>query len=322
MDWETKNSFQVEKLKLKKDYEGRVEATLLKRNAKENKSRVILYIHGFVDYFFQTGLADWANELGFNFYALELRKYGRSILDHQRPNMFRFYTEYFEEINEAVKIIKGRDKNQKLILMGHSTGGLLSALYAHHRREKKEIDALILNSPFFDFNMPLLLKKTMMPLMALLGRIKPAITSPEGLATGYPESIHKDYYGEWDFDQRYKPVEGFPINLGWINGIYQAQKVLQKGLDIPCPVLVMFSDKSVKPGKYREEMKNADAVLNVKDIERYAGVLGKNVKKVVIKDGVHDLVLSRKDVREKVYREMENFLRENELAWKSKEWKS
>ena len=43
---------------------------------------------------------------------------------------------------------------------------------------------------------------------------------------------------------------------------------------------------------------------------------------VVIKDGVHDLVLSRKDVREKVYREMESFLRENELAWKSKEWKS
>jgi len=313
MKWEKEKGFELIKLNLKNDYEGRVEATLFKRTAKKDEQKAILYLHGFVDYFFQIPLAGWANELGFNFYALELRKYGRSMLAHQAPNMFRNYTEYFEEIDMAVEAIKKSDKNRRLVLMGHSTGGLLSALYAHHRLENKEIDALILNSPFFDFNIPVLVKKIILPVMAFLGKLKPNIVSPEGLATGYPESIHKDYHGEWDFDQRYKPVEGFPINFGWIRGIYKAQKVLHNGLDIPCPVLVMFSDKSVKPGKYREEMKTADAVLNVKDIEKYAGRIGKNVKKIAFTDGVHDLVLSRKDVRQKVYREMEKFLRENNL---------
>ncbi|NOX86557.1 MAG: alpha/beta hydrolase [Chlorobi bacterium] len=302
--------FQLEKLKLKDDYEGRVEATLFKRNAKTVTKKAILYIHGFVDYFFQVPLADWANQLGFNFYALELRKYGRSMLDHQKPNMFRHYSEYFEEINEAVKVIKEKDKNKTLILMGHSTGGLLSSLYAHHYRQEQVINGLILNSPFFDFNLPAI-KKLVVPVMAAFGRVKPEAISPEGLKKGYPESLHKDYYGEWDFDERYKPIKGFPINFGWINGIYQAQKKLQKGLDIQCPVLVMFSTTSVKPGKYREEMKTADAVLNVKDIEKYADGLGKNVKKAAIEDGVHDLILSRKDVREKVYQTMESFLREN-----------
>ncbi len=316
MDADTNFNFQAIKLKLKDDYEGEVVATLFKRNAKKDAGKAILYLHGFVDYFFQIHLADWANTLGFNFYALELRKYGRSLLPHQKPNMFRDYKEYFEEIDLAVKQIKEEDGNKTLVFMGHSTGGLLSSLYAHHFRDKNNIDALILNSPFFDFNKPPLIKKLVLPLMAFIGRRNPDILSPEGLATGYPKSIHKDHYGEWDFDQRYKPVEGFPINLGWINGIYRAQKDLQKGLDIQCPVLVMFSDESVKPGKYREAMRTADAVLNVKDIEKYASGLGKNVRKIIVKDGVHDLILSRKEVREKVFQIMENFLRENGLAGK------
>ncbi len=73
----------------------------------------------------------------------------------------------------------------------------------------------------------------------------------------------------------------------------------------------------IKPGKYREAMKTADAVLNVKDIEKYAGRTGRNVKKIAFTDGIHDLILSHKDVREKVYRKMEDFLRKNDLSGKS-----
>ena len=190
METLTKKGFQTLKLHLKDDYEGRVEAVLFKRNAKQKSKKAFLYLHGFVDYFFQYHLADWANELGFNFYALELRKYGRSLLPHQKPNMFRHYTEYFEEIDEAVKQIREKDKNKTLVLMGHSTGGLLFSLYAHHHRQEKTIDALILNSPFFDFNVPVLIKKLIMPLMAFIGQKKPYLSSPVGLATGYPKCFH------------------------------------------------------------------------------------------------------------------------------------
>jgi alpha-beta hydrolase superfamily lysophospholipase len=58
-------------------------------------------------------------------------------------------------------------------------------------------------------------------------------------------------------------------------------------------------------------MQHADAVLNVKDIEHYADVIGKNVEKASFEGGVHDLLLSQKQVRDKVFQKMEEFLKNN-----------
>ncbi len=87
MNWDKEHRFNIQKLKLKDDYEGKVEATLIERRAETSSDKAILYIHGFSDYFFQNNIADWANNLGLNFYALDLRKHGRSILLHQKPKM-------------------------------------------------------------------------------------------------------------------------------------------------------------------------------------------------------------------------------------------
>lgn len=308
MNPKQEGQFTIGKIPLRNDYEGRVEATLLSKKSDRPTAKAILYIHGFVDYFFQYELADWANNLGFNFYAIDLRKYGRSILPHQKPNNFKDYTEYFEELDLAVEQIRNKDGNNQLVLMGHSTGGLISSLYAHHNKNEGTIDALILNSPFFDFNMPSLQKKLGLPIIAAVGRIWPDLPSPAGLKEGYATSIHTDFKGEWEFNVEHKPIAGFPINLGWVNAIYQAQHELQKGLDIEIPILVMYAEKSVSPGNYRLEMRTADAVLEVSDIARFSQVLGKNTEVAVIRDGIHDLVLSKKPVREKVYNCMQAFI--------------
>jgi len=308
MNWDKEHGFNIQKLNLKDDYEGKVEATLIKRKAKTKSTKAVLYIHGFVDYFFQSNLADWANNLGINFYAIDLRKHGRSMLPHQKPNMARSMSEYFEEIDMAIDIILEKEKNNFLILMGHSTGGLISSLYAHKHRNDNIINAIILNSPFFDMNKPAWFKKVVIPIIASIGNGFPNIPSPEGLKEGYAKSIHNDHHGEWDFSLDNKPILGFKINLGWIAAIHYAQKNLQHGLDIKCPVLVMYSSKSVTPGKYKELMHTADSVLNVADIRKYADVIGQQVRKVEIKDGLHDLVLSKKEVRAEAFREMTDFI--------------
>ena len=308
MDWDKKHGFNIQKLKLADDYQGKVEATLISRKASKQSQKAILYIHGFVDYFFQNNLADWANNIDINFYAIDLRKYGRSLLPHQMPNMARSMSEYFEEIDMAIDIIKNKDKNNFLILMGHSTGGLISSLYANLHRSDNSIDALILNSPFFDMNKPTWFKKTALPVTAFIGKNFPNISSPEGLKEGYAKSLHKDFKGEWDFNLDYKPILGYKINLGWVAAIHYAQQELQKGLDITCPVLVMYSSKSVTPGNYHHSMHTADSVLDAEDISKYADVIGKNVTKVEIIDGMHDLILSKKDVREEVFAEMTKFI--------------
>ncbi len=308
MDLEKEFGFTKETFEMKPDYEGKVVVTIFKRNAGGNGKKALLYLHGFNDYFFQTHLADKVNEAGYNFYAIELRKYGRSILPHQSPNNFRNYKEYFEDIDKAVELIRETDGNETLVLMGHSTGGLLFSLYAHHNSDKNIIDALVLNSPFFEFNESELLLKTFIPLMTALGKKFPYLPSPKGLDKGYGYSLHKNYHGEWDYDLKLKPMEGFKIHASWIGGIHEAQKELQQGLEIKCPVLVMVSDKSVKPGNYRPEMQTADCVLNVEHIKKYAKVIGDKVEISEFKDGIHDLVLSKKDVREKVLDKIASFI--------------
>ena len=48
------------------------------------------------------------------------------------------------------KILEG--KYQKIVLYGHSTGGLISSIYCDQGYYKNCISGLVLNSPFFDFN--------------------------------------------------------------------------------------------------------------------------------------------------------------------------
>jgi len=304
------NQFYTKVFNLPDDYEGKAIATLIIKKADLPSTKAILYIHGFVDYFFQDELAEWANKVGFNFYALDLRKHGRSILSNQSPNHFRNHTEFFEEIDLAVDFIRNNEKNDNLVLMGHSTGGLIAPLYANQNREKGEIDTLILNSPFFDFPVNEIIKMAL-PTIGFFGKISPEKKTPAKIADGYAKSVHKDYHGEWEFDVKLKPIEGFPITLGWIRGIMLAQNEIKKGLDIKCSVLVMHSTKSVKPGKYHPSMQEADSILNIQDIIKYSNRLGKNVKRVIVENGMHDLILSKKATREEVYRAMEDFIQKN-----------
>ena len=113
------------------DYEGKVIATLVRKRAAQTSTKAVLYIHGFIDYFFQTEMADQFNQHGFDFYALDLRKYGRSRLGHQQLYNVRDLREYDAEISKALEVIQA-EGHEAVLLSGHSTGGLICTLYAAH----------------------------------------------------------------------------------------------------------------------------------------------------------------------------------------------
>ena len=58
----------------------------------------VLYVHGFADYFFQRHMAERFAAEGYAFYALDLRKHGRSLRPHQHPNFCKSVTEYYADI--------------------------------------------------------------------------------------------------------------------------------------------------------------------------------------------------------------------------------
>ncbi|WP_309140758.1 alpha/beta fold hydrolase [Micromonospora sp. M51] len=114
--------YERQTIDLGADDEGPVVATLVRRRAERPTGRAVLYVHGFVDYFFQTHLADFFAERGWDFYALDLRKYGRSLLPGQTPNFCHDISDYFPELDAAAEIIRKDDGHETLLAMGHSTG--------------------------------------------------------------------------------------------------------------------------------------------------------------------------------------------------------
>jgi alpha-beta hydrolase superfamily lysophospholipase len=295
-------------LELGSDDEGPVVATLVSRPAPRSTGRAVLYVHGYADYFFQAHLADYYVERGIHFYALDLRKYGRSLLPHQTLNFVRDVREYFPELDAAVKIIRSEDGHERLLVNAHSTGGLVAALWAHRVRNDGLVDAMFLNSPFFEFNTSWLTRQTVGTLFGAISRFRPYALLPRGLSPVYGHSIHADHHGEWRYDQEWKPLAGVPVRAAWLAAIRQGQARLQAGLDIQVPVLVACSTHTYRKPVWTEAAMTADAVLDVEHIAAYSYRLGRHVTLVRVDGGMHDLVLSAEPVRQKLFAELDHWM--------------
>jgi alpha-beta hydrolase superfamily lysophospholipase len=294
--------YETTVLRLPPDFEGEVVATLISRRA--GSSRAVLYVHGFTDYFFQDHLADHYLSRGIDFYALDLRKYGRSLLPHQTRGLVRSVTEYFPEIDEAVHLIR-RDHDE-LTINAHSTGGLIAPLWADRVRGRGLVQGLVLNSPFFDLNVsaPVRLAADLLGTPMSYSR-RPL---PLGVSTVYGRSLHRSEHGEWDYDLELKPLGGFSVHATWLAAIRRAQRRLHAGLAVDVPVLVLASDKGLRVHDFVPEARSADVVLDPGQIAHWATRVGPHVTCVRITDGLHDLVLSAEPVRKQVFTEIDRWM--------------
>ena len=292
--------FEQKTLNFENDYDGEVIATLVRKKSENTTQKAVLYIHGFIDYFFQKEMAERFNQQGFNFYALDLRKYGRSLLAHQKPYFVKDLTEYDAEIQAALNIIEEEGHNS-VLLAGHSTGGLTATYFLARYPNNTLIKALWANSPFYDFNMSILKKKYGLPLITKLAQKFPNIQFPSELNPFYVTSIHENFNGEWNFDLKLKPQHYPLVYISFIGAVVKAQTLIQSGPKISVPTLVMHSDKTTNPKKFNIEAQISDVILDVKTIEKYGKSLQGDVNVMTIHDGLHDLVLSKRLVREKVY---------------------
>ena len=300
-----KDDYTSQNIKLNPDYEGEVNAVLTTSNYNKGNRRSILYLHGFVDYFFHPHLGEKFNQNNFDFYALDLRKHGRSLMEHQHPNYCKKIEEYFEEISIAIRKIKSGSKS--VFLLAHSTGGLTASCYMNYGRERELIDGLILNSPFLDFNQSKIEKSIIQFVAKLIGKASNYAKIEGALSPAYAQSIHKDYYGSWDFNLEWKPIKGFPTYFKWLVAIARAQKTLEKS-NIQIPILIMHSSGSIKIRKYSKEAMANDIVLNIEDIKRVGEKLGDSVTIFKIDNAQHDIFLSPKAVREVGFDKMFSWL--------------
>jgi alpha-beta hydrolase superfamily lysophospholipase len=298
------------------DGEGEVVATLIRKgdDTMASPGRAVLAVHGYTDYFFNTELAAAFTARGFAFYALDLRKCGRSWREGQTPHFTTDLSRYDGELDHAAALIAAETAGAKILVYGHSAGGLIITLWLDRLRRrsampKLAITGLVLNSPFFDLHGPAILRATVTS--AAIGAVSRLDSKRVLRGTtdgGYGTSLHRDYGGEFDYNLAWKPLGGFPVTVGWMHAVRRGQAQLHRGLDVGVPNLILRSDHSIPESRDPARMQRGDAVLDVAQIARWAGCVGNRTSVVPVADAKHDVFLSLAEARQAAYRELSAWL--------------
>jgi alpha-beta hydrolase superfamily lysophospholipase len=298
--------YLAETISLPPDEEGPVVATLVVRRAPEPTGRAVLHVHGFCDYFFQTAYAEWWNELGYDFYAVDLRKYGRSLLPHQTPNYVTDLRQHFPDLDAAFQRVTERDGHDHVVISAHSTGGLIASLWANERRP--ELAGMVLNSPWLDMQGGAMIRGIGTKVIKLVGARRPKQLIPRGVDGHYARSLHVEHDGEWMFNTDWKPLDSFPVTFGWLRAIRLGHDELHTGLEVGCPVLVLSSAGTRWPKEMGPDVHGYDIVLEVPQIRQWASAIGSHVTYAAIEGARHDVVLSLPEPRAKAYAEIGTWL--------------
>lgn len=219
-----------------------------------------------------------------------------------------FLEEARHRLGRAFDALAGRDRQEEtpttprdrpLVLLGHSTGGLTLSLWA--ARHPGAAAAVVLNSPWLEFQASEMGRAMVAPLIQARTRFKPLAPLPPIDPGFYTRAVSKRYDGEWDYSSEWRPDRGFPVTPAFLNAVFQAQAQLARGFDVRAPVLVMLSDKSYLQPKWSSTALAADVVLNVDAVAKRSLDLGQDVTLHRIPGAFHDVFLSPAAVRAQAY---------------------
>lgn len=248
----------------------------------------VLAVHGWSDYFFNHELAQFWADAGARFFALDLRKYGRSIRPGHTPGYVADLADYDADIDAALTAMASGDR--PVILLGHSTGGLILSLWS--ARHPGRVSGLVLNSPWLEFQASGIGREALSPLIGLQARVDPRGTLPSVDLGYYARSVSREFEGSWVYDTSWRPFRGFPISPAWLAAVLDGHATVAGGIDVGAPALVLLSSRSLIQRRWSDDMHSSDVVLVVDDIARRATRLGSEVTVARIEGAIHDVFLS------------------------------
>ena len=286
---------------------------------------VLLYIHGRNDYFFQRELAEDIAGCGGAFYALDLRRYGRSLRPGQRMGFVSNLSLYDEDIAEALDLIREDYPDLPLVLMGHSTGGLLATLWAN--RHPGALDGLILNSAWLEMQTMASMRSAVAPILERIASRNPMWAVPGGdgpdhygrslregrnaLDAPLPDSLaaypDDPAVKGWSYALEWKRPGSYPAYAAWLEAILDGHENVASSVHLDIPVLSMMSTSSYFGEEFIEAVFSSDVVLDREVILERSARLGPLVTMASF-PGKHDLLLSDPQVRAEVYDTMNRWI--------------
>lgn len=145
---------------------------MLKVNVLEGNKGTIVINHGFSEHLGRYHhVAKYFNDRGYAVITYDLRGHGNTLAKRGHLND---YESFIKDCHEVVTYAKERFPDQKLYVLGHSMGGLISTLYA--LRQPSNIEGLILSGPaLYDLPKSNGIYKAV---LSLTGRLMPSLVIP------------------------------------------------------------------------------------------------------------------------------------------------
>lgn len=306
------DGFEQQILPLGDDAEGKVVATLVRarphagaRLFGELRDIDVLYVHGWSDYFFQVELARFFTDRGARFSALDLRNYGRSLRPGQAPGYVAALDVYDADIAAALDALGTAREGRRLVLLGHSTGGLTLTLWA--ARHPGVADALVLNSPWLELQLGPLGRQALAPLVNARARFDPLGTHPV-VDLGFYTRAQRELGTLPDSPEGWRPAQGFPTHPGWLAAVIAGHARVASGVDVGCPTLVLLSQRSTSALSWNDTMLSSDSVLVVDDIARAATRIARTVTIARLDGALHDVFLSAPEAKDAAFTALETWM--------------
>jgi alpha-beta hydrolase superfamily lysophospholipase len=195
--------------------------------------------------------------------------------------------------------------HDRVVLSAHSTGGLTVPLWASERR--LDVAGMVLNSPWLDMHGDIITRNLALPVLHRVGAYRARLVIPRKVSGIYARSLHVEHEGEWPFDLAWKPLESWPVYAGWLRAIRRGHARVHRGLNLSMPVLVLTSGASGRPKSWDETCTSTDIVLDVRQIRKWAHTVSDHLTLVKVEGAIHDVTLSRAEVRARAFDEMDRW---------------
>ena len=232
---------------------------------------------------------------------------------------------YDEDISEALDLIREDYPDLPLVLMGHSTGGLLATLWAN--RHPGALDGLILNSAWLEMQTMASMRSAVAPILERIASRNPMWAVPGGdgpdhygrsLREGWnaldaplPDSLaaypNDPAVKGWSYALEWKRPGSYPAYAAWLEAILDGHENVANSVHLDIPVLSMMSTSSYFGEEFSEAVFSSDVVLDREVILERSARLSPLVTMASF-PGKHDLLLSDPQVRAEVYDTMNRWI--------------
>jgi alpha-beta hydrolase superfamily lysophospholipase len=269
----------------------REKATLVYKT-KPGNSKMLLWFPGRNDMWSHVHVLQPILDAGFDLYAVEHRKQGRSQFgstagDFSITAHVSDHRLVLEEQNAGFAFALANKPYEKVVLYGHSTGGLEVSNFLREGDERARISACVLNSPFLDWGAMSGLNELILdgmdelfPVISLFkGAAEQAQLMPLGGLPTEPSAFTARLWLQYpSIDLRARNAQTNVVTAGWAAASSEMHEELLAMTPTAIPTLLMHSD--------------GDVALDSTEMPKLAGNLSTNLTCKFVPNCRHDMLMS------------------------------